>query len=165
MDGAVTTLNPRMRAGVDAAMVNHWFGGKQGLFAAAVVDLPADPAAVTERLLSGDVETLGERMVRTFVGVWDHQEGPFAALVLSIASQELAGKMIAEFFTDAIFGRIAAKLDVDRAQERATLCATQIIGLGLARYVLKLEPIASADADWLARRIGPNLQTYLTGEL
>jgi AcrR family transcriptional regulator len=152
------------RAGVDAAMVNHWFGGKQGLFR-EVVELPVDPTAVADMVLGGDIDTLGERLVRTFVGVWDHQERPFAAVVLSMASQEQAARVIAEFFSDAIFVRVAAAVGADRAAERAVLCATQIIGLGMVRYVLKLEPLASADADWLARTVGPHLQAYLTGEL
>ncbi|HEX2131257.1 MAG TPA: helix-turn-helix domain-containing protein, partial [Actinophytocola sp.] len=69
-DGA-TVRAIAARAEVDAAMVNHWFGSKEGLFAEAVLKLPFNPRDVVERLLDGEVDSLGERIVRTFITVWD----------------------------------------------------------------------------------------------
>jgi AcrR family transcriptional regulator len=152
------------RAGVDAAMVNHWFGGKQGLFA-AIVDLPFDPVEMIDRVLPGDRETLAERIIRTFVPIWDSAEGGFAAIMLSVASQESAARMMGEFFTRTVFGRIAEVIGVDHAEWRAVLCGTQILGLGVVRYVLKLEPLASADVDTIVGVVAPNLQRYLTGDI
>ncbi|HEX4701870.1 MAG TPA: TetR family transcriptional regulator [Pseudonocardiaceae bacterium] len=151
------------RAGVDAAMVNHWFGGKQGLFA-AIVELPFDPAVLLDRILVGDREMLAERLIRTFIPIWDSADGAFAALVLSVASQQVAARMIGEFLT-TIFARVAEVIGADKPMLRACLCATQIVGLGLVRYVLKLDPVASADVDTLVATVAPNLQRYLTGEL
>jgi AcrR family transcriptional regulator len=152
------------RAGVDAAMVNHWFGGKQGLFA-AVIELPFDPTDIIEHVLAGDLDTLAERIVRTFVGLWDTHEGRFATVMLSVASQDMAARMMADFFAGALFGRIAQHAGGDHPDMRAALCGTQIAGLGVVRYVLKLEPVASADVDTLVRMVGPTIQRYLTGEL
>jgi AcrR family transcriptional regulator len=152
------------RAGVDAAMVNHWFGGKQGLFA-ATVELPFDPRDLVAKVTTGDPNELAERLIRTFVTMWDTHEGRFASLILSISSQELAAKMMVEFFSGMVFTQVAQVVGVDRAELRASLCATQVIGLGVMRYVLKLEPIATASVDSLVEMIGPTLRRYLTADL
>ncbi|HKN99273.1 MAG TPA: TetR family transcriptional regulator [Pseudonocardiaceae bacterium] len=152
------------RAGVDAAMVNHWFGGKQGLFA-AIVELPFDPSALIDAVTAGGVDTLAERVIRTFVTLWDTHQGRFAALMLSVANQELAAKSFADFFSGTVFRVIADATGSDRPALRGALCASQIAGLGIMRYVLKLEPIASADVEELVTMIAPNVQRYLTADL
>lgn len=152
-------------AGVDPAMVNHWFGGKDGLFTAAM-DLPVDPAYVVGQILGGGPDEAGKRIVRTFLSVWDpYQGGPFAAMLRSVSSHEQAARMMREFVTDRIFGPLAASLDADQPRLRATLCGSQVVGLGMARYVIRLEPIATADVETLVAAIGPTLQRYLTGDL
>lgn len=153
------------RAGVDPAMVNHWFGGKEGLFTAAV-SIPVNPSEIIPRLLEGDREQLAERMVRQFLTVWDEAGGgAFIALVRSIATHETAVTMLREFLTSVLFGRLTKALEMDRPELRAALCGTQIVGLGLVRYVVRLEPLASADHDTVVAAIAPNLQRYLTGNL
>lgn len=152
------------RAGVDAAMVNHWFGGKQGLFA-AIVELPFDPMELLEHVIAGGRDDLAERLIRMFIQVWDGREGAFAALMLSVASQEIAARIIGEFLTNTLFARVAEVIGADQPTVRATLCASQVVGLGLIRYVLKLEPLASADVDTLVAMVAPNLQRYLMGDL
>jgi AcrR family transcriptional regulator len=153
------------RAGVDPAMVNHWFGGKEALFTASL-ELPVDPAVILAEVLPGDPERLGERIVIRFLTVWDQTGGgPLAALVQSIASHEEAARMLREFIGNVLVGRIVAAVAPDRADLRASLCGSQLIGMGLARYVLKLEPLASADHATLVAAVAPNLQRYLTGPL
>ncbi len=152
-------------AGVDPAMVNHWFGGKDGLFLAAM-DIPFDPAVVLARVLDGGLEETGERIVRTFLTVWDATGGgPFVALLRSVANHETAARMIREFVSEVLIGRIAAAVSTDQHRLRAALCGSQVVGLGMARYVIRLEPIASAEVDTLVAAIGPTLQRYLTGPL
>ncbi|QUH00805.1 TetR/AcrR family transcriptional regulator [Saccharopolyspora erythraea] len=163
-DGA-TVRAIATRAGVDAAMVNHWFGGKAGLFTAAV-SIPVNPAEVLPKILDGPRDRVAERMVRTFVTVWDREGGgAFAALVRSIATQETAVRMLREFITTVLFGGLVRELGMDRAELRASLCASQVVGLGMVRYVAALEPIASADAETVVAAVAPNLQRYLTGDL
>lgn len=152
------------RAGVDAAMVNHWFGGKQALFA-AVIELPVNPDDVGSWLATSDPSELARRLVRMFVTLWDNHEGRFAMLVLSVATQEVAAKMIGEFFRNLIFTRIKTLARQDEPELRAALCGTQMVGLGMMRYVLKLEPIASAGVESLVSMIAPTLQRYLTADL
>lgn len=154
------------RAGVDAAMVNHWFGGKETLFAQAVLQLPFDPQEVVHTLLEGELDTLGERIVRRFVTVWDSSAGGvFPALVRSLASHGQAAIGLRDFLIENILDRIMSRLDADQPRLRATLCASQLIGIGMVRYVARFEPLGSADAETVVAAVAPTLQRYLTGDL
>ena len=154
------------RAGVDAAMVNHWFGGKESLFAQAVLKLPFDPKDIVEELLDGDTDTLGERIIRRFVTVWDSTAGgTFPALVRSLASHDQAALSLRNFLIEQILSRVMATLDADHPQLRSALCASQLIGVGMARYVAQFEPLAEVDPETIVTVVGPNLQRYLTGDL
>ncbi|MGH3782525.1 MAG: TetR/AcrR family transcriptional regulator [Pseudonocardiaceae bacterium] len=161
-DGA-TVRTIAQRAGVDAAMVNHWFGGKDGLFVASL-EIPVDPTEILSRILDGDPEQAAERILRTFLSVWDaNGGGALAALVRSVASHEGAARMMREFVSRVIFGRIVAAVAPDQFELRGALCGTQIVGLAMMRYVIRLEPLSSADHDTVVAAIAPNLQRYLTG--
>lgn len=163
-DGA-TVRAIAARAGVDAAMVNHWFGSKDALFVAAM-EIPVNPDEIVPRLLAGDPALLGERIVRAFLTVWDAQGGgALAALMRSVASHESAARMLREFVSRIIIGRVVAEVAPDSVELRAALCGTQVAGLGLIRYVIRLEPLASADHDTVVASIAPTLQRYLTGSL
>lgn len=163
-DGA-TVRAIAARAGVDAAMVNHWFGGKEGLFA-AVIQVPINPTALVDELVASGLDGLGERIVRRFLSVWDATRGgALIAVVRSASSHEASARMMREFVTSVLFGRLARGLRLDRPDLRAALCGSQIIGLAMIRYVIRLEPLASADPDTVAAAIGPTLQRYLSGPL
>jgi AcrR family transcriptional regulator len=154
------------RAGVDPAMVNHWFGGKEALFTAAL-DLPIDPAVLIAQVVTGDPERLGERLVGRFLTIWDHAGGgrPLAALIRSIASHETAARLMRQFVTHVLQRRVVASVAPDQVDLRAALVASQIVGLGMVRYVLRLEPLASADHATVIAAVAPTLQRYLTGPL
>ncbi|HSL09332.1 MAG TPA: TetR family transcriptional regulator [Pseudonocardiaceae bacterium] len=163
-DGA-TVRAIAQRAGVDPAMVNHWFGGKNALFV-AVMEIPVNPDEIIPRLLDGPPEQLAERILRTFLSVWDADGGgALAALVRSVAGHEEAARMMREFVSRVILGRVVSTVAPDRPELRAALCGTQVVGLGMVRYVIRLEPLASADHDTVVAAIAPNLQRYLTGDL
>ncbi|MCC8245149.1 TetR/AcrR family transcriptional regulator [Saccharothrix luteola] len=154
------------RAGVDAAMVNHWFGGKEALFAKAVLQVPVDVNALVERILDGPDEGIGERMVRNFIGIWDPiGGGQFAALVRSVTAHDQVAEVLRGFFVGTLLKRIVGHLDVPDGELRATLVASQIFGMGMVRYVVKFEPFASADVETMVKAIAPNLQRYLTGDI
>ncbi|WP_372511284.1 TetR/AcrR family transcriptional regulator [Lentzea californiensis] len=164
-DGA-TVRAIAAKAGVDAAMVNHWFGGKEGLFAQSVLQLPFDPAEILKRVLDGPAEEAGERIVRTFVTVWDATGGgTFSALIRSVTSQPEVAGALKSFLINAIFKNVIAELGAEQHELRATLCATQMVGLGIVRYVVQFEPLASTDLETVVRTVAPNLQRYLTGDL
>jgi AcrR family transcriptional regulator len=153
------------RAGVDAAMVNHWFGGKEALFTAAL-DFPIDPIALAAELAPGDPGQLGERIVEKFLTVWDHTGGgPLAALIRSVAGHESAARLMRLLITRVLVHRIVAPVAPDRPDLRAALVGSQLVGLGMVRYVLRLEPLASADHATVVAAVAPTLQRYLTGPL
>ena len=163
-DGA-TVRAIATRAGVDAAMVNHWFGGKEGLFAQAVLELPFDPKELLQVLRRGPDSELGERIVRTFITRWDGAGGgQFVALIRSITGHEQAGHVLRDFFQKFFTGLIAS-IGSDRRELRMSLCASQMVGIGMVRYVAKFEPFATEEVEVLVRAVAPNLQRYLTGEI
>jgi len=160
-------------AGVDAALVHHFFGTKERLFAAAM-QLPVVPSELVATALAGAQEpgqSLGEHLLRTVLGVWDVTEmrATFLGLLRSALTSEQAAIMLREFATETILGRIAERAAPGPpgtdGQFRAALVASQVLGLALARYVLEIEPIAHARTDDLATAIGPTLERYLTGEI
>jgi len=155
------------RAGVDPAMVNHWFGGKDGLFAKAVLQLPIDPAQIVADVTAGDVDSVGDRVVRRFLTVWDSTGGgQFAALIRSVAGHEMAVTGLRELFVNGVFGPITRYAGGDGdPMLRATLVASQLIGLGMVRYVAGFDPLATADINTVAAAVGPTMQRYLTGTI
>jgi AcrR family transcriptional regulator len=152
-------------AGVDAALVHHYFGTKDELFLAAL-ELPVDPRAVLAPAVAAGPDGAGERMLRAFLGVWDEPETRLPLLALARSLTEPASqKLVAEGFVPVVVQPVIAALGVDRPQERATLFASQIIGLIMVRYLLRVEPLASMPAEQVVAVLGPTLQRYLTGDL
>ena len=149
-------------AAVDPALVLHYFGSKEGVFRAAI-EFPLDPATVVPRLLAPGLDGLGERMVRFFIDVWDSPDGrPLLSVIRSAVTSEQAAQLLREFISREVLGRVAAALEVDQPRLRASLAGSQLVGLAMIRYVVKLDPIASADPETLATWAGPTLQRYLT---
>ncbi len=162
-----TTIRGIARAaGVDPALVHRFHGSKESLFA-ATMELPADPSVVLPALIDGGADGLGERVVRTFLAIWDGTpgQGPMLALLRSAVSDERAAQSFADFLTGVAFGPLATSTGADQTERRAALAASQMAGLAFARYVIRLEPLASTPADRLAREIGPTMDRYLTGPL
>ena len=153
-------------AGVDAGMVRHFFGDKAGLFRAAL-ELPFDPGAALPLLLAPGVDGLGERVVRFFLSVWEEPaaRGPFLAIVRSVSGHEEAATMFREFITEQVLLRLAAALDRPNARLRAALVGSQLIGMVMVRYVVRVEPLASASVDEVVAAVAPTVQRYLTGDL
>ena len=154
-------------AAVDPALVHHYFGTKDQLFLAAM-RAPIDPSTVIPQVLAGGVDGVGERLVRSLLGVWDSAAGgAAAALVRSAVSNELIAKMLRDFVVNRILRRVAVDLNLDPAEGpmRANLVATQISGLIMVRYIIKIEPLASAPPETVVALIGPTVQRYIAGEL
>jgi AcrR family transcriptional regulator len=154
-------------AGVDPALVHHYFGNKDQLFV-ATVQVPIDPAEVIPRVVGGDRGQVGERLVRTFLGVWDSPVGITAAAVMrSALTNEQMARLLREFVIHRVLRRAMTTLQVDPAEAplRASLVASQIAGLAMARYLVKVEPLASVPPDVVIAAIGPTIQRYLTGPI
>jgi len=151
-------------AGVDPALVHHYFGTKEKLFL-ATMNAPINPGELIPQALQGPREQAGERLVRAALTVWDSPAGAAAvAMFRSALSNEWTARLLREFVVTQILRRAVGELVEDPAetQMRSGLVATQIAGLMVARYVLKLEPVASTGIDTLVAAIGPNVQRFLT---
>lgn len=152
-------------AGVDPALVTHYFGTKQRLFA-AVVELPYDVEAALPAVLAGDPASVGERFARAVVGILESDaQTRFVGLVRAAATEPEAAQVVRELITTRVFAPVTAQLGVADAQLRACLLGSQVVGLVMARYVVGVEPLAGLGRDDLARVLAPTFQRYLTGEL
>ncbi len=155
------------QAGVDPALVSHFFGSKHALFV-DVVELPFDAEQVVPMLFGGgDPSDIGQRLARFLVGVLETPDGRrrVTGLVRAAASEPEAARMVRDLLTREIFARVVAQLRVDDAELRANLVASQVVGLVMARYIVGLEPLASLPADEVAAAVAPTLQRYLTEPL
>jgi AcrR family transcriptional regulator len=151
-------------AGVDPALVHHYFGTKDQLFLAAM-KIPIDPGKIIPQVAAGGIDGLGERLIRTFLGIWDSPVGAAGvALLRSAVRNELAARLLREFITTQVMRRVLSHLDLDPAEvpTRASLVGSQILGLAMMRYVIKLEPLASAAPESVAAAIGPTIQRYIS---
>lgn len=150
------------RAGVDAALVHHYFGTKADLFT-ATVDVPIRPDVDIPALLAGDRAEFGSHVVRYVLEQWEKPDVRRRGVVLlrTAIGNRMTTPLIAGFLHRELLGRVAAKLDVPDAELRAGLVASQMAGLLVTRYVLRLGPVADASVDDLVARIGPTVQRYL----
>ncbi|MCV7200885.1 TetR family transcriptional regulator [Mycolicibacterium peregrinum] len=153
-------------AGVDAALVHHYFGTKTQLFAAAI-HIPIDPMTVISRLKEVPVDQIGHTLPSILLPLWDSEIGKgFVATLRSI----LAGNdvsLVRSFLQDIIIGEIGPRVDNPPGSSRIRIqfVASQLVGVAMARYILELEPFATLPADQIAETIAPTLQRYLTGDL
>src|SRR5215218_8766140 len=131
-------------AGVDPALVHHYFGTKQELFVAAV-RLPVNPVEQLTAVLAA--------------------QSPLLALIRSAVTDEQAAALLREFITEEVLGPIAGRLGSPDARLRATLVGSQLIGLAMARYIIRVEPLASTPSAEVAAAVGPTVQRYLTGDV
>ncbi|WP_329622743.1 TetR family transcriptional regulator [Streptomyces sp. NBC_01255] len=150
-------------AGVDPALVHHYFGTKDEVFAAAI-EVSFEPALVVPAILGGPREAIGERLARFFIGVWENpvSRAPLLAIVRSALTHEAAAKVLRTFVLRRLLERIAAELDVPEPSFRAELAASHMIGIVILRYVIEVEPLASADPEEIVAQVAPTLQRYLT---
>ena len=152
-------------AGVDAALIHHYFDSKQQLFL-ATVSLPHDLPRLIEQAMTGGPEGLGERLVRTVLKVWDSDSQPalVAAIRTALAEPGLT-RGIGEFLTLEILGRVVYRDDLPEAEanRRSGLVASQMLGLIMGRYVLRLPALVGRPSEELVAEIGPTVQRYVDG--
>lgn len=146
-------------AGVDPALVHHFFGGKQGVFVAAM-RFPVDPRAVLEQFAHTPRERLGETLARVFLTVWDDpaRRAPVLAMLRSAMTNEQAATMMRQFVGSALLGPVTERYRIPPIRVQAAV--GQMIGVAMLRYVLEMEPIASASPQELTAMLAPVLQRH-----
>lgn len=163
---SVTVRAIARTAHVDPALINHYFGSKEGLFA-ALLEQHIQPDTVEQALFSTTNPTeWGSEFVRLAERVW---ASPTGAVMLAVIRRAFASNtdMLHDFATSVIVERIASHLtgEDDERQLRASLAASQMVGFLMARYVLKVQPLAELSTEDACALIGPTIQRYLTGPL
>lgn len=154
-------------ASVDPAMVHHFFNGKDELFALSVA-LPADPAQVLEGVDQYEPQHRAEAIVRAVLRLWESPaQHSLVAFIRGTIGSKAKTLLLREVVTRAIISRIMAGVPgaPEEVALRGNLVATQMVGIMLVRYVVKLEPLASATPEDVVRLVAPNVQHYLTGPL
>ncbi len=153
-------------AGVDPALIHHYFDGKQGLFLAAM-EVPFDPRPELARVVVGPRHELGGRLVGLVLELWDDPERQelFLTMMRSAFTTAEGTQLIKDGLLRTVMTEVAAQVDIEDAETRIPLVMTQSGGLILMRYIVRIEPIASMPATDLVAIYGPIVQRFLDGDL
>ena len=152
-------------AGVDPALVHHFFGSKDDLFMSAL-ELPVDPRTVLAPVVAGGLDGAGERLLRTFLTVWDDpvNQQRFIGLFRRVIEPD-GGRLLGDGFVPVVLGPIGQALGIDHPEVRMPLVASQMIGLIVSRYVLRIEPLAAMSTEHVVATYAPTVQRYLADPL
>lgn len=153
-------------ADVDPALVLHYFGSKAELFVAAL-EWPFEAGAVEEHVIAGPRGQLGRRLALFFLAIWsdpERREPVMAMLRAATTSPEAAG-LLREGLAERVLRPVGESLGQPDAGLRMSLCAAHLVGLGITRYIVFVEPLASLPPERVAELVAPALQRYLTGRL
>jgi AcrR family transcriptional regulator len=152
-------------AGVDSALVHHYFGTKTQVFEAAVEVTFSPALGAADAVAAGPLEDAGERLTRFVFGVWENPatRTPLIAVVRSAVNYEAAAAVLRRLVAAQLLSRIAGRLDLPDAELRAELAAAQLVGIVMLRYVIRIEPLASVPAEEIITRVAPVVQGHLTG--
>jgi AcrR family transcriptional regulator len=152
-------------AGVDPALVHHYFGTKEQVFEAAITLAFAPVMEAPKAVEEGPLDGVGERLTRFVLGVWENPatRAPLLAIVRSAVNNDTAAAVFRRIIATQVLHRLALRLELPDAELRAELAAAQLVGTAMLRYVVRVEPLASADPEQIVARLAPVVQGHLTG--
>lgn len=150
-------------AGVDPAMIRHYFGSKAELFR-ATMGWPFEPADIAARIAGGDHDQIGERLTREFFEAWEKPDSraPLLAILRGAATHEESANLVRQFIQGQVYSQIAAGLAQPDGELRIDLAMSQLLGIAYLRHILQVDPIASTPVDELIRRVAPVISSHLT---
>lgn len=161
---AVTVRSIAARAGVDAAMINHYFGSKSGLFR-EVTHIPVDPAEGLPDVLAGPRDGLGRRLAQYVLGLWEDPSfrGPALAVLRSVGPEGSGQRLLREYLETQLIPLISAQARGDAPLRQTALAMTHVFGLAMGRHVVELPQLREPSYQELAAEVGPTIQRYLDG--
>lgn len=151
------------RAGVDPALIYHYFDAKDDLFAASI-DLPIPPTETLRAVFESGTQDVGRRLAETFFFVWEQEQARRSLLGIlrsAMGGEDRAANAFRQFLTAAVLEHIAPLIPGEDSRLRALLMASQLVGVAMTRYVMKLEPIASTPVDEIIDLVAPRIQSYV----
>ena len=142
-------------AGIDASLIIRYFGSKDGLFATV-----AEPDLHLPDLAGVDPNVMGVVLVSHFLDVWEGASG-MPVLLRSAASNEAAAEKLKQMFARQVGPAVASAGSPEMAPKQAGLIASQLLGLAMARYILRLPPVVAMDREFVVREVGATIQRYI----
>jgi AcrR family transcriptional regulator len=154
------------RADVDPGLVLHYFGDKERLFTEAMA-LPMAPGQALAEVVPGPRSAIGRRLIEFFLRIWENpqQREQMTGLVRGAMTSAHVADLLRRALTERVLVPVAEHLDAPDGDLRMSLCSSHLLGLGIERYVLRLDPLASLSAEQVADLVGPTLERYLTGDI
>lgn len=149
-------------AGVAPNVVSKYYANKEAMFAAAM-KLPFDPSSAVPELLAPGLDGMGERLVKATFEVFGDETNreDLLALLQAGSSASKAAASLREFIEESIVDRLAGAVGIPDARLRAALISSHLVGLGMVRYIVRLEPLASAPEEQVLRIYAPLIQDLL----
>lgn len=151
-------------AGVDPALIRHYFGNKAGLFR-ATMGWPFDPEQIAAQITGGDRSGLGERLTAVFFDAWEQPQSRAAlmAILRGAATHDESAALVRQFIDGRLYPLLAEALQDPDGELRVDLAMAQLLGIALLRHIIKVEPIASRSAEELRARVAPAISVHLNG--
>ncbi len=150
-------------AGVDPAMIRHYFGSKAELFR-ATMGWPFEPAEMAARIAEGGRREIGERLARVFLETWElpNSRAPLLAILRGAATHDESANLVRQFIQGQMYSHMAPTLGKADAELRIDLAMAQLLGIAYLRHILRVEPVASTPVDELVARVAPIITRHLT---
>src|ERR1700753_1409223 len=133
---------------------------------AKMLRLPFGTPEFVDRIVTGSVNQVGRRTLQTLIITWDAAGGgPFAASAIASTGLSKTAETVQSMFIGPVFNPLLKMLGADKVAIRASLCASQLVGLGIMRYGIRSEPLHSMSVEAIVDAIGPTMQRYLVGDI
>jgi AcrR family transcriptional regulator len=149
-------------AGVDPALIRHYFGSKAALFR-ATMQWPFEPAEAAANIADGGITGAGERMTEVFFAAWEQPQSraPLLATLRGAATHEDSAALVRQFIKGQLYPQIVKALPGPDAELRLDLAMAQLLGIAFLRHILKVDPIASEPVDQLTARVAATINAHL----
>jgi AcrR family transcriptional regulator len=149
-------------AGVDPRLITHFYGSKQELFV-SVVELPFDPEPTFDALLGAGGVGLGARLADFILGLLEREEtrSTITGIIRAAASEEAAATQIRDLIASRLLVPLARNVGAEDPELRASLVASQVVGLTFARHVVGIPALQAADRERLVHFLGQVFDIYL----
>lgn len=144
-------------AGVDASLVSHYYGDKSQLLV-ATLQLPVDPIAKIASAVADGPDGMAERVLRAFLSSWDQHRDVFSTLIRTGLASDSSQEPVSQIARDVVTTMLSSALVGEGRELRASLMVSQVIGLATMRYVVQVEPLASASSEEVVQLYVPAMQ-------